>query len=194
MKTLSLSALAGLALGVPDIAQAHGLVGAGLVDGLVHPVGGADHLLAMVAVGLVSARIGGVSLYALPGLFLAAMVAGFALATQASGLVAASEAGILVSVVALGLLMISPASMLRSAAWLATALFGLCHGYAHGVELPATASPWLYTAGFVAVSAGLHVTGVLLGKVFLQQARPEVGFSVAGMAIGLSGLALVAMR
>lgn len=194
MKLLSLSAIVALTTGLPEIAQAHGLVGAGLVDGLVHPVGGADHLLAMVAVGLVSARIGGASLFALPGLFLVAMVAGFALATQATGLVMASEAGILVSVVVLGLLMLAPELMLRSAAFLATALFGLCHGYAHGIELPATASPWLYTAGFVAVSAGLHVTGVLLGKVFLQQARPAVGFSVAGMAIGLSGLALVAMR
>lgn len=194
MNTRLLSGLAGGLMLLPGVSAAHGLVGGGLVDGLVHPVGGLDHLLAMVAVGLVSARIGGVSLYALPGLFLAAMVAGFAAGTQSADLATLAEAGILVSVLTLGLLLMAPEPILRGVAWLVTALFGICHGYAHGIELPAAASPWPYTAGFVLVSAGLHFTGVLLGKVFLHQARPALGFGVAGTAIGLSGLALVALR
>lgn len=194
MNTRALIGLAGGLMVLPGVSAAHGLVGGGLVDGLVHPVGGADHLLAMVAVGLVSARIGGASLYALPGLFLAAMVAGFLAGTQSADLSTLAEAGILVSVLTLGLLLIAPELLLRVVAWLATALFGLCHGYAHGIELPAAASPWQYTVGFVLVSAGLHITGVLLGKVFLHQPRPALGFGVAGTAIGLSGLALVALR
>jgi urease accessory protein len=194
MKTRLLFGFTGPLIALPDLAMAHGLIGGGLVDGLVHPIGGPDHLLAMVAVGLISARIGGVSLYGLPGVFLATMAMGFAMATQAAGLADLAEAGILASVLALGLLMLAPELLLRRVAWAVTALFGMCHGYAHGIELPTAASPWLYTAGFLAVSAGLHLLGVLLGKVFLHQHRPALGFSIAGMAVGLAGMALVALQ
>lgn len=179
---------------MPCIANAHALIGAGLIDGFVHPVGGFDHLLAMVAIGLVSARIGGVSLYALPAVFVISMASGFLVATNLPELGQMAELGILVSVLSLGLFLLMPELLLKRAAWLASALFGLSHGYAHGVELPLAASPWMFSAGFLSVSAGLHVLGVLIGKVFLLQQRPTLGFSVAGVAVGMSGLALIALR
>ena len=37
-----------------------------LIHGLAHPVGGADHLLAMVALGLLAAQLGGRAVWALP--------------------------------------------------------------------------------------------------------------------------------
>src|SRR5262252_4187073 len=44
----------------PTVAFAHpGHEGAGLISGFMHPLGGVDHIIAMVAVGLLAARIGG---------------------------------------------------------------------------------------------------------------------------------------
>lgn len=46
------------------------------LSGLGHPVGGTDHVLAMVAVGLWAVMIGGRAIWALPGAFVCAMLAG----------------------------------------------------------------------------------------------------------------------
>src|SRR5258707_6971680 len=57
--------IAAVSLGfVPTIAFAHpGHDGAGLVYGFLHPLGGVDHIIAMVAVGLLAARLGGRALW-----------------------------------------------------------------------------------------------------------------------------------
>ncbi|MDB2552046.1 HupE/UreJ family protein, partial [Paracoccus sp. (in: a-proteobacteria)] len=62
---------------VPRTALAHGGGDQGrFLGGLIHPVSGADHMLAMIAVGLLAAQIGGRALLALPLSFVGAMVAG----------------------------------------------------------------------------------------------------------------------
>ncbi|RZK94945.1 MAG: urease accessory protein, partial [Methylobacterium sp.] len=77
MKRLAALALPALVL-LPQAALAHPGHGeaAGLVHGFLHPVSGADHVLAMVAVGLLAALRGGRALWALPAAFLALMAAG----------------------------------------------------------------------------------------------------------------------
>src|SRR5260221_13587565 len=67
--------IAAVSLGfVPTIAFAHpGHDGAGLVYGFLHPLGGVDHIIAMVAVGLLAARLGGRALGLAPGSFGAAL-------------------------------------------------------------------------------------------------------------------------
>src|SRR6266404_5261532 len=64
----------------PTVAFAHpGHDGASLVSGFLHPLGGFDHIIAMVAVGLLAARLGGRALWLVPASFVAAMaVAGLA--------------------------------------------------------------------------------------------------------------------
>src|ERR1700730_2978472 len=48
----------------PTVAFAHpGHDGASLVHGFLHPLGGVDHIIAMVAVGLLAARLGGRALW-----------------------------------------------------------------------------------------------------------------------------------
>ena len=64
---------------LPTAALAHPGVfgsGSGFVGGLLHPLGGPDHVLAMLAMGLWSAQLGGRAQWLLPLLFLAAMAAG----------------------------------------------------------------------------------------------------------------------
>ncbi|WP_207481466.1 HupE/UreJ family protein [Arenibaculum pallidiluteum] len=177
-----------------SVAQAHpfGEHGAGLVDGLVHPFGGVDHLLAMVAVGLWAAQRGGRAVWALPASFMAAMAAGGLLGTAGIGLPMV-ETGIAASVMVLGA---AVALALRPALWfgMATvAAFALFHGHAHGTELPAAASPLLYGLGMLAATAVLHALGVAAARGGLSGfARlGSGGVRIAGAAVAASGLLLV---
>ncbi|MFF6499606.1 HupE/UreJ family protein, partial [Pseudomonas aeruginosa] len=72
----------------------------------------------------------------------------------------------------------------------ATALFALAHGVAHGLELPALSSPWLYALGFVAATAALHATGYALVRFLPQAAAPLV--RLAGLASAGAGVWLLA--
>ena len=112
MKRLAALALPALVL-LPQAALAHPGHGeaAGLVHGFLHPVSGADHVLAMVAVGLLAALRGGRALWALPAAFLALMAAGAGLGmagVEVSGLgLPVAETGIALSVVASGVVLLA---------------------------------------------------------------------------------------
>jgi urease accessory protein len=109
---------------LPQPALAHGLIGNDLMAGLAHPVGGWDHLLAMVAVGIISTKIGGRAVWGVSLLFLLGMTAGYGLGLQ-KVIVPFTEWGILLSVVGLGLLLGWPQ---RPVLWVVTLLillFGL---------------------------------------------------------------------
>ena len=79
MKLILGLSLAGMAIASP--AFAHTGVGdtTGFVLGFLHPVGGIDHVLAMVAVGLFAALLGGRALWLLPISFVTMMAMGGAL-------------------------------------------------------------------------------------------------------------------
>lgn len=150
----------------PQIAAAHdgtGLAG-GFGPGFLHPLAGADHMLAMIAVGLWGAFLGRPLIIALPVLFPGMMAIG-AGAGMAGLPLLLVEAGIAASVVTLGLLVAFAA---KPPVWIACAvvgMFGLFHGYSHGVELPSAADPIGYTTGFVLCTGLLHVTGIAIGGI-----------------------------
>ena len=147
----------------PTLAFAHpGHDGVSLVNGFAHPLAGIDHIAAMVAVGLLAARIGGRALWLVPGSFVAAMaLAGFA--GMAGYGMPYVETGILLSVVVLGAIVALRVTMPVAAAMGLVAFFAMFHGYAHGVEMPETVSGLAYGAGFVVATALLHALGVGLG-------------------------------
>jgi urease accessory protein len=155
-------AAASLAL-VPTLAFAHpGHDGTDLVHGLMHPLGGIDHIVAMVAVGLLAARLGGRALWLVPASFVAAMaVAG--LAGMAGMALPYAETGIALSVIVLGAIVVLRLTMPVAVAMGLVAFFAIFHGYAHGIEMPETASGLAYGAGFVAATALLHGLGIALG-------------------------------
>lgn len=179
-----------LLMTIPQPAFAHGLIGNGLVAGLAHPVGGWDHLLAMVAVGIVSAKIGGRHLWVAPLLFLLGMAAGYGLGLQQVAL-PYTEWGILLSVAGLGLLLALPQHPLPVVVTLLILLFGLSHGYAHGLEWPQQASPWWFSLGFLGSTAGLHLIGVILGLLFNGATQPLRAFTLAGSGITTAGVVLM---
>lgn len=177
----------------PGAALAHpGHSGAGLWDGMAHPLGGADHLLAMVALGLLAAQLGGRAMLALPMAFVAAMVLGAGLGAGGVAL-AGVEPMILASVVVLGALV---ALALRPHLGLVVAmaaLFGAAHGWAHGAEgagAGAGASLGAYALGFSTMTALLHGAGIALGLA-LQRALTGWPLRALGGATAVAGLGLV---
>ncbi|MHA7774149.1 HupE/UreJ family protein [Roseibium sp. M-1] len=129
--------------------------------GFTHPIFGTDHVLAMIAVGLWAALLGGRAIWALPTAFVGSMVIGFVLALSGVALPAV-EPMILASVVVLGAVV---ALALRLPLWMSAALvavFGVCHGHAHGGEI-GSAGELGYAGGFVLATALLHAAGLLIG-------------------------------
>lgn len=176
---------------LPTTAMAHsGHEVSGFISGLAHPVGGADHLLAMLAVGLWAARLGGRALWLVPLAFVATMVLGNALALSGVS-IGFTEQGIGLSVVALGLLLALSARFATPVCMAVAGGFALFHGLAHGAEMPLNASGVAYATGFVAATLGLHLAGVVFGKLGTE-AKANLLSRVTGGAIELTGVAMVA--
>ena len=140
-------------------------------SGIAHPLHGADHILAMVAIGLWAALAGGRAIWAWPAAFFAKMLTGFAAA--AVGLqMPFVELVIWSSIIILGLLIALAVKAPVSLGAAIAGLFAFFHGHAHGVEA-AAASPIPYAAGFSLATAGLHVIGIALG-LFAKTAIEKV--------------------
>lgn len=187
--------MAGLVL--PAVADAHtfGAHDAGFVHGFLHPVGGWDHLLAMVAVGLWAAQRGGAALWALPAAFVTAMIGGGLLGMAGIGLPAV-ELGIAGSVIVLGALIAAQSRLSLPVSLAAVALFALFHGHAHGAEMPEAAQPLLYGLGFALATALLHGAGVAVAlslRGFAREGKGGLVLRGLGAAIGLGGVALVTL-
>jgi urease accessory protein len=185
-------AVASLAL-VPSLAFAHpGHDGTpDLVHGFMHPLGGIDHVLAMVAVGLFAARLGGRALWLVPSSFVVAMAAA-GLAGMAGIGLPYVETAIALSVVVLGAVIALGLTMPVAAAMGLAAFFAIFHGYAHGAEMPDAVSGLAYGAGFVAATAVLHGLGIGLGLMIGGAAFGRRIAQIAGAAAVLVGAALLA--
>jgi urease accessory protein len=155
----------------------------GLAAGFLHPFSGADHLLAMVMVGLWAGLLGGQARWALPGGFLAGM-AGGALMGFAGWALPGVEAGILASVILLGALAGLALRLPLPLGMLAAAGFGLLHGHAHGTEMLGG----MAFLGMLAGTAALHAAGLALAVPAAAWARRVA--RLAGGAAALGGLLL----
>ena len=173
---------------VPAIASAHpGHDAADLVHGFMHPLGGIDHILAMVAVGLIAARMGGRALWLVPASFVLTMA--FAGLVGMTGvIVTGAEAGIALSVLVLGAMIAFGMRLPVAAVMGMVGFFALFHGYAHGADMPATASGLAFGAGFVAATALLHALGIALG---LALGSTGTTFSRHTLRLGGSAIMLV---
>ncbi len=187
LKFLQLAALALFAIGVPALAHAHvGIVHtSGWVHGLAHPVGGLDHVCAMVAVGLWAAQMGGRSVWLVPLTFIAVMALGGALGMAAVPL-AFTEQGIVMSLLVLGVLIAAAIRLPLAVSAAVVGVFALCHGYAHGAEMPQSTSGLAYAAGFMLSTALLHASGIGMALFTKGIGRVE-WLRLAGIAITLCG-------
>lgn len=161
--------------------------------GFSHPLSGADHILAMVAVGLWASMLGGRALIAVPLSFVGVMLLGFAAAL--GGLpIPYVEPVILTSVIVLGLFVAVAFRASTPAAALIVGFFAFFHGYAHGGEIGGAAF-LSYGAGFALATALLHAAGIGVGLAAgraLQGSGGQMAMRVAGGFAALSGLYLMA--
>ena len=192
--------LSGLTLAAVALAPAAALAhpghahggGDGFMQGFLHPIGGLDHILAMVTVGILAYQIGGRALWLVPTTFLAVMAAG--------GLMGAAglsfyyvEPGIAASVVVLGVLVALAIKPPVIATMALVALFAVFHGYAHGIEAPMGPLTTAYAAGFMLATALLHAAGIALGLLVgrLSREKGQIGYRLAGSAVAVAGLVIL---
>jgi urease accessory protein len=179
--------LIGLCL-LPAPATAHIIQGAqgGFGSGFAHPLTGPDHFLAMFAVGLWGAQMGGRPVWTLPVTFPMIMVVGSVMGMLGIPL-PGIEIGVALSILALGLAI---ALAWHPAEWVALVLIGLfalCHGHAHGVELPLSADPADYAIGFVLATGMIHLFGIGVGLTLNKPMHGRLSRGL-GALIGISGL------
>lgn len=165
----------------PFGAHPFGAHGAGLIQGLVHPLTGIDHLLAMIAVGMWAVHAAGRKAWAIPLAFVLATAAGAALAVLGVH-VPMVEPGIAASVIVLGLLLAFMVKMPALAGAALVALFAVFHGHAHGLELSLTTNPWMYGIGFLATTASLHALGMSIAWFCKEDGARWLRVSGAAMA------------
>lgn len=171
---------------IQNVAHAHSIGGNGLGSGLTHPLLGLDHLLAMLAVGIISVQIGGRAVWKVPATFVIFMIIGAVLAF--SGIrMPAVETAISLSVLFFGVLITLSKKIPISFALLSVAVFALFHGHAHGEEFPVIGNPVLYGIGFVLSTITLHVTGVLIGYFAIQKNLTRGLLRYAGVALSVIG-------
>ena len=178
---------------VPQIVYAHDgstVPFGGFLSGLVHPVLGYDHLLAMLSVGILSAQIGGRAIWTVPATFVGVMAVGGALGLIDIGL-GATELGIAISLVLLGAIIAAERTLPVRLAMLGVGFFAIFHGYAHGTEMPTTAEPVLYALGFLTGTALIHIAGVVIGDIFRHYERGKMILRVGGGLISLVGFLFI---
>jgi urease accessory protein len=176
----------GLLLTLPAWAHEQAGQAAGFLTGMLHPVSGLDHVLAMVAVGLWGAQLGAPAIWLLPVTFPLVMAFGGFLGLLGVPLPGV-EIGIALSAILLGTMV---ATQARPPLWLAAAVvgfFAIFHGHAHGTELPAGGSGLLYSIGFVIVTGLLHATGIAIGLIHRWR-KGRMALRGAGAAVGAAGV------
>jgi urease accessory protein len=147
---------------LPSIAQAH--PASGLEHGFLHPLVGFDHLLAMMASGLLAFRIGGKALWAVPAAFVGMLLIGAAWA-MSGGALPLAEGIVVFSIACLALAALAKVPLSLGGAMAFVGAFALFHGYAHGVEIPADASVAGYVSGIALATAALHGAGIAIGLI-----------------------------
>lgn len=195
-RALSVAGLAGL-ISLTAVMPASAHVGAGSVDtfsrGFLHPLSGLDHILAMVAVGLYAANLGGRALWLVPSAFVGTMIVGGLLGYYGWSLPMV-EAGIGLSVVVMGMAIALGVRLPTIAAMTLVGTFALFHGHAHGNEGAGLGIAFLpYAAGFIVATAFLHLSGIALGAGFdrLGATQSNLLNKLAGGAGMIAGVSLL---
>ncbi|MGF7161618.1 urease accessory protein [Rhodoligotrophos appendicifer] len=194
MRKFWLGATSAALLVLPTAASAH--TGAGMVGGfgagILHPLTGFDHLLAMVLVGVLAYQLGGRALWLVPLAFVATMALGGGVAFSGMALTSV-ELGIALSIICLGMMVCAAVQIPLAMVIGLVAMFAVFHGHAHGAEMPSNMSAAAYASGFMVATAMLHAVGIALGYGIgaVAERQGVTVLRVAGGAASVTGLALL---
>jgi urease accessory protein len=172
---------------LPATAGAHTATGTigGFLSGFQHPLTGLDHIVAMVAVGLWGAFLGGRAMWTLPVVFPMVMAIGGAVGVLGLPLPGV-ETGIALSGVILGAMVAFAAKPPLWVAAVIVGVFAIFHGYAHGTELPESANAMTFAIGFVISTGLLHMSGIAFG-LLVKWPWGQMAVRAGGVAIALVG-------
>lgn len=172
----------------PSFSYAHTGIGgeAGFASGIAHPLGGLDHLLTMVAVGIWAFQTGGKAIWAAPITFVGVMVFGCLLGITGVT-VPFIEEGIIISVLMSGVLIAVARRMPLTISMAIVGLFAIFHGHAHGSTAPLAASWAAYLVGLATATASLHLCGIGMGLLFQRISGARL-IRYAGATIAMGGV------
>ncbi len=153
----------------------------GVFTGILHPITGVDHFMAMLLVGMFSVALGNKHTWLVPAAFMIAMVVGAFLALNSVRLILV-EFAIAASVFVLGASVYFKIRPVLWVGYLGVALFGLFHGYAHGSEIPRLMHPTLFIGGFVIGTGLIHLLGVFICLSAEKIPKLESGVRFLGAA------------
>ncbi|MGH1485503.1 MAG: HupE/UreJ family protein [Cellvibrionaceae bacterium] len=149
----------------PVVAYAHEDNFSGFLSGLIHPIFGFDHLVAMLSVGILSIQFGGRAIWLFPAVFVLIMLFGGLAGIWGIPLFFI-ELGIALSVMMLGFSIVLEKNISQSIIVVFVGFFAMFHGYAHGVEMPYLNEPAFYVFGFIIGSVFIHIMGILIAHIF----------------------------
>ncbi|GAA3565789.1 HupE/UreJ family protein [Marinobacter xestospongiae] len=139
----------------------------GFTSGLLHPMLGLDHLLAMAAIGFWSVRQSKLMKNATPAFVVGGMILGAALAWGGLGLPGV-ETGITFSVLLAGILIATLVKLPTAVGGSLVGAFMVFHGFAHGTEMPEGATLVAYLTGFSIATLLITFVGRGLGALMLK--------------------------
>ncbi len=169
-------------------AQAHIVAGeaTGFFSGVLHPISGLDHILAMVSVGVWGAQLGQPAIWILPVTFPIMMAFGGLMGFLGIPL-PFTELGIALSMVVLGGAIMLEAHPPLPVVMSIVGFFAIFHGHAHGTELPKGENALLYSLGFVLATGFLHLVGITIGVIH-RWSMGERALRLAGSAVSMAGV------
>lgn len=163
--------------------------GTGFTSGLLHPMLGLDHLLAMAAIGFWSVRQSATLKNSTPLFVIGGMVVGAAIAWGGLSLPGV-ETGISLSVILAGILIATLAKLPTTVGGSLVAAFMVFHGFAHGAEMPAGATLVAYLVGFSIATLALTFAGRGLGALSLKshsRVTRAIGAALVGAGVMFAG-------
>jgi urease accessory protein len=163
--------------------------GTGFTSGLLHPMLGFDHLLAMASIGFWSVRQNATLKNSTPLFVIGGMILGAVLAWSGMSL-PGLETGISLSVILAGILIATLAKLPIIVGGSLVAAFMVLNGFAHGAEMPAGATLVAYLVGFSIATLALTLAGRGLGA--LMQGADNRAARALGGVVAATGVVLAA--
>jgi urease accessory protein len=153
--------------------------------GLLHPLLGIDHILAMAGVGLWAGFLGRSARGWIPGVFLASMTAGAV--TYFTGItMQGAEVAVAMSVLAIGMILVAGWRSKLGWATVLSALFAYSHGYVHALEAGTNSQAFWYAGGFLVSTALLLGSGLIMGRVSSRYRWIKSVFGAVCAGLGLT--------
>ena len=164
---------------------------AGFLSGIGHPVIGIDHLVFVLAIGLLAALCKKLGMV-IPVAFVAATAIGTAIHLQSINL-PIPELIISASVLVVGIFLAKEKQLNVAIITAIGAIAGIFHGYAYGESIVGaeTTALWAYLLGFCAIQLAISAIAFGIGRAIVKSSQPSIWLRFAGFTIAGIGFAFV---